>query len=117
MRIARNLPTQPTALIGRGREIAAVAALLQRADVRLVTLAWPPAASARPAWGSRSRPELLDDFLRMEATVVNLAPISDPNLVATTIARARPAEVAGRPVEEGLHAFLRAKRTLLLLDG
>jgi hypothetical protein len=36
-----NLPAQPTALIGRTREVAEVAALLRRADVRLVTLTGP----------------------------------------------------------------------------
>ena len=36
-----NLPAQPTALIGREREIADVSALLRRADVRLVTLTGP----------------------------------------------------------------------------
>jgi predicted ATPase/DNA-binding CsgD family transcriptional regulator len=36
-----NLPAQPTPLIGREREIAAVHALLRRADVRLLTLSGP----------------------------------------------------------------------------
>jgi class 3 adenylate cyclase len=47
-----NLPLQPTPLLGREEQVASVAALLRRADVRLVTLTGP-GASARRA--SRSR--------------------------------------------------------------
>jgi predicted ATPase len=49
---------------------------------------------------------------------VNLAPIGDPGLIAGTIAHALGvAEVASRSIEESLHAFLRLKRALLLLDN
>jgi predicted ATPase/class 3 adenylate cyclase len=111
-----NLPAQPTSLIGRGREIAAMAALLRRADVRLVTLSGP-GGTGKTRLGLQVAAELLDDFVD-GSYFVNLAPISDPNLVATTIAHALGvAEVASRPVEESLHAFLRPRRTLLLLDN
>ena len=36
-----NLPSQPTALIGREQEVATVCALLRQPDVRLVTLSGP----------------------------------------------------------------------------
>jgi predicted ATPase/class 3 adenylate cyclase len=119
-----NLPAQATPLIGRGPEIAAMAGLLRRADVRLVTLSGPGGAG-KTRLGLQVAAELLDDpgLSRDEGFAdgtyfVNLAPISDPDLVATTIAHALGvAEVASRPVEESLHAFLRAKRTLLLLDN
>ncbi len=111
-----NLPAQPTPLIGRGREIAAMAALLRRSDVRLVTLSGP-GGTGKTRLGLQVAAELLDDFAD-GSYFVNLAPISDPNLVAPTIAHALGvAEITGRPVEESLHAFLRAKRTLLLLDN
>jgi predicted ATPase/class 3 adenylate cyclase len=119
-----NLPAQPTSLIGRGHEIAAMAALLRRADVRLVTLSGP-GGTGKTRLALQVAAELLDDpgLSRDEGFAdgsyfVNLAPISDPNLVATTIAHALGvAEVASRPVEESLYAFLRAKRMLLLLDN
>jgi predicted ATPase/class 3 adenylate cyclase len=111
-----NLPAQPTPLIGRGSEIAAVAALLRRADVRLVTLSGP-GGTGKTRLGLQVAADLLDDFAD-GSYFVNLAPISDPNLVSTTIAHALGvAEIADRPVEESLHAFLRAKRALLLLDN
>jgi predicted ATPase/class 3 adenylate cyclase len=111
-----NLPAQPTPLIGRGREIGAMAALLRRADVRLVTLSGP-GGIGKTRLALQVAAELLDDFAD-GSYFVNLAPISDPHLVATTIAHALGvAEAASRPVEERLHAFLRAKRALLLLDN
>jgi predicted ATPase/class 3 adenylate cyclase len=119
-----NLPAQPTPLIGRGSEIAVMAALLRRADVRLVTLSGP-GGTGKTRLALQVVAELLDDpgLSRDEGFAdgsyfVNLAPISDPNLVATTIAHALGvAEIASRSVEESLYAFLRTKRTLLLLDN
>jgi predicted ATPase/class 3 adenylate cyclase len=111
-----NLPAQPTALVGREREIAGVSGLLRRSDVRLVTLSGP-GGTGKTRLALQAAAELLDDFAD-GSYFVNLAPISEPDLVATTIAHALGvAEVASRPLEESLHAFLRAKRTLLLLDN
>lgn len=49
-----NLPAQPTALIGRERETAAVCDLLQRQAVRLLTLS-ALGVPAKPAWACKGR--------------------------------------------------------------
>ena len=53
-----NLPTQPTPLIGRERELEAMEHLLRRADLHLLTLK-APAGPARPAWAFRRQPTYL----------------------------------------------------------
>jgi hypothetical protein len=46
-----NLPTQPTPLLGRARELAEVAGLLGRERTRLVTLSGPGGTGkTRGAW-------------------------------------------------------------------
>jgi class 3 adenylate cyclase/DNA-binding XRE family transcriptional regulator len=51
-----NLPAQPTSLIGREQEVAAVSALLQRPEIRLVTLIGPWWYRTKRAWASRWPP-------------------------------------------------------------
>jgi class 3 adenylate cyclase len=92
-----NLPSQPTPLIGREMEVAAVCALVRRTDVRLVTLTGP-GGTGKTRLSVQVAAELSDDF-QDGVAFVNLAPISDPALVASGIAQtlwmcARP--VAGR---------------------
>jgi predicted ATPase/class 3 adenylate cyclase len=143
-----NLPAQPTALIGREREIATVGDLLRRDDVRLLTLTGPggtgktrlaaqavtelaltpsPAPVATGAGSQSSSPPRLPQRERASGGegrfpdgifFVNLAPISDPNLVATTIAHTLGlVETADKPIEARLRAFLESKQLLLLLDN
>ncbi len=111
-----NLPVPPTPLVGRERETAALVTLLRRADVRLVTLSGP-GGTGKTRLALQAAAALLDDFAD-GSFFVNLAPIGDPDLVATTIAHTLGvSEGAGRPVEESLGAFLRTRRLLLLLDN
>ena len=81
-----NLPVQPTPLIGREREIAAVQHLLEREDVRLLTLTGPP-GSGKTRLGLQVAAELIEEYAD-GAFFVNLAPISDPALVVATLAQA-----------------------------
>ncbi len=111
-----NLPAQPTALIGREKEVASVCSLLRRADARLVTLTGP-GGTGKTRLGLQVAAELLDDF-KDGVWFVNLAPIGDPNLVAATAAQTLGInESAGRSLLDQLKDYLREKQLLLLLDN
>src|SRR6266496_4032154 len=111
-----NLPLQPTLLIGREKESASVCALLRRADIRLVTLTGP-GGTGKTRLALQTAAELVDEF-KDGVWFVNLAPISDPNLVAATVAQTLGIkENAGRSLLDQLKAYLREKQLLLLLDN
>jgi predicted ATPase/class 3 adenylate cyclase len=111
-----NLLAQPTALIGREREIADVSTLLRRADVRLVTLTGSGGVG-KTRLSLQVAAELLDEFAD-GVWLVNLAPISDLELVVTTIAQVLDVhEVGGQLLRDLLKHYLREKQMLLLLDN
>jgi predicted ATPase/class 3 adenylate cyclase len=111
-----NLPIQPTPLLGREREVAEIADLLRREDVRLLTLTGT-GGTGKTRLALQSAAELIDDF-DDGVFLVALAPISDPELVASTVAGALSvSESAGRPLKEDLRDFLSNKELLLVLDN
>jgi predicted ATPase/DNA-binding CsgD family transcriptional regulator len=111
-----NLPVQPTPLIGREREVAAVQQLLLREDVRLLTLTGP-GGSGKTRLGLHVAAELSDHFTD-GISFVNLAPISDAELVVPTIAQTLGVkESTTRSMLEQLQAFLQEKLLLLVLDN
>jgi predicted ATPase/DNA-binding SARP family transcriptional activator len=110
-----ELPIPPTPLLGRRLEAAAVQALLRRDDVRLVTLTGTGGTGkTRLALAIAAE---LGSELRDGAVFVDLAPIRDPGLLATTIAHAVGIEDSGESLEEQLVAHLKDRSLLLLLDN
>ncbi len=111
-----NLPSQVTPLLGRDNEVAAIQHLLRRPDVRLVTLTGA-GGIGKTRLGLEIATQLLDAFDH-GVTFVNLAPISDPTLVASTLAQTLDVREQGdRPILATLKDYLRDKEILLLLDN
>ena len=109
-----NLPTQLTSFVGRARELGAVSGLL--GSNRLVTLI---------GVGGTGKTRLMLQVAtaaaaryRDGAWLVELAPISDADLVVLEVARALGVrEEPGRPVLASVVDFLRFKELLLLIDN
>jgi predicted ATPase/class 3 adenylate cyclase/DNA-binding CsgD family transcriptional regulator len=111
-----NLPVQFTPLIGREQEVVAVQHLLQREDVRLVTLSGP-GGIGKTRLGLQVTSELSESFAD-GVFFVDLAPLHNPSLVLSTIAQILGIqEAVGQSLLERLVEGLRQKQLLLLLDN
>ncbi len=113
---SNNLPLQATPLIGREREVEAVCGRLRSPETRLLTLVGP-GGTGKTRVGLQVAAELVDDF-EDGVFFVPIAAITDPTLVAPTIARVLGLSEGGaQPPEELLEGYLRERHTLLLLDN
>jgi non-specific serine/threonine protein kinase len=109
-----KLPAPVSSFVGRERELAEAKRLL--ANTRLLTLSGPP-GTGKTRLGLQVASEVLDGF-EDGVFFVDLAPISDPQLVASRIAQVLDIkEVAGKPLKETLQNYLHSKQLLLLLDN
>lgn len=109
-----NLPAQINSFIGREKEISAVADLLR--EYRLVTL-HGSGGVGKTRLALKVAEQLLETFDH-GVWLVELAPLSDPELVETTVARALGLrEESGRPIREVLSAYLQQKNLLMVLDN
>jgi predicted ATPase/Tfp pilus assembly protein PilF len=111
-----NLPSQPTPLVGREREVEEVAERVRSEEVRLLTLTGP-GGTGKTRLGLQAAADLLEEFSD-GVFFVALATITEPELVASTIARALGVkESAEQSLMESLENYLRDKRLLLVLDN
>lgn len=111
-----NLPVPLTAFIGRAHEVATAGQLLQQPDVRLLTLTGL-GGIGKTRLALQVAVRLLDAFPD-GVWFVDLAPIHDAMLVASTIATTlQLQESAGQTLIERLRAYLQDKQVLLLLDN
>lgn len=115
-RDASGLPAPLTSFVGREQEIVAVTALLRAPTTRLLTLTGPGGVGKTRlalAAAAHVAPQFPDGVVFVE-----LAPLSDPALVISTIAeRLGVRERAGQSLRDVLVAHLVGKRLLLILDN
>ena len=114
-RSTRPLPVPPTPLVGRRLELAAVSALFRDEGARLVTLTGPGGTGKTRLAIAVAR--ALEAELRNGAVFVNLAPVSRPELVVSTIAEALGVQEGTRALQEAVIEHLRERRLLLVLDN
>jgi predicted ATPase len=111
-----NVPTPASSFIGREREVRAVRELIERDDVRLVTLTGP-GGIGKTRIALRAASDLQTSF-EDGVAVVMLSPVSSPAMVVPAIAEALGApETSGRAPIDGVEDFLRRRRMLLVLDN
>jgi predicted ATPase/class 3 adenylate cyclase len=113
-RTPNNLPTQVTTFIGRQKEIRDGLKLLD--GTRLLTLTGP-GGTGKTRLSLQLAAESAASFPD-GAFWVPLAPISDPELVPSTIAHSLGVQVSGNesPIER-VSDYVRGKRMLLVLDN
>jgi predicted ATPase len=109
-----NLPPQLTSFVGRDEQIAEVRTLLGR--TRLLTLTGP-GGTGKSRLSLQVAAEVLTDYAD-GAFFVDLAPLTDPTLVPSTVAKAlEVSEVAGRTILEAVKDHVRDRELLLVLDN
>ncbi|HEY5730369.1 MAG TPA: tetratricopeptide repeat protein [Anaerolineales bacterium] len=111
-----NLPASPTNFIGRTAELAELTNLLQKPEIRLVSLTGP-GGTGKTRLSLEAGRALLKSFSH-GVYFVDLAQISDTSLVSSTIAHTLGIREGGsQPPLEKLKDYLGDKEILLILDN
>jgi predicted ATPase/class 3 adenylate cyclase len=111
-----NLPAQPSALVGREREISEVCGRMREPGIRLLTLTGP-GGTGKTRLGLQAAADLLDEH-RDGVFFVALADINDTALVPTAMAGPLGVvESAELPLEDVLKEYLGRRELLLVLDN
>ncbi len=111
-----NLSAQPLQLIGRETEVSEALALFEQDEVRLLTLTGP-GGTGKTRLALHLATRLLESF-KDGVFFIDLAPLSDAELVASTIAQSLGLKESGASsMSESLKQFLRGKQMLLVLDN
>jgi predicted ATPase len=111
-----NLPVQPTPFLGRERELGELMELLRRQDVRLLTLTGP-GGIGKTRLAIQAAIKLAHTYPG-GAWFVGLAPLTEPDLVLSEIARVL--EVREAPEDQFASAIadrVARARTLIVLDN
>ena len=111
-----NLPIQPTAFIGREKEVVKLCDLVRRPEVRLLTLTGPGGVG-KTRLGLQVAAEISELFAD-GVFLVPLAPVNDPEQVVPAIAQTLAIGGAGdQPLFALVKSVLKDKHLLLLLDN
>jgi predicted ATPase/class 3 adenylate cyclase len=111
-----NLPAEVTPLVGREDVVRAVRSLLLRPAVRLVTLTGP-GGIGKTRLALQVAADVIDAF-KDGVLLVNLAPVQDPALLASTVLQTLGVVPEGdQPAERALTDHLRSREMLLVLDN
>jgi predicted ATPase/class 3 adenylate cyclase len=114
LNVPTNLPVRLTSFVGRQRELGEITGLLE--SCRLVTLTGP-GGTGKTRLALTAGSEVLDSFPD-GVYFVELAPITDPQLVASEIGSTLGMGKEGHtPLMETLKSEIRDRTTLLILDN